>query len=117
MVSSQERRKLMQDFRHEPACVYALLCKCVAGLLAIAGVALFGTQTDHSRDAEPTPQTRRQESASLSHSRSLYEERRARLGAPQNAGSASHAALAKPVSAACGPSVSVHRETPLHACE
>jgi len=49
----EERRKLMQEFKHEPAYVVAVILKCAAGLLIIAGVALFGAKTDPDRNASP----------------------------------------------------------------
>jgi len=49
----EERRKLMQEFKHEPAYVVAVILKCAAGLLIIAGVALFGAKTELDQNASP----------------------------------------------------------------
>lgn len=113
MVSSHERHKLMGDFRREPACVLALILKCVAGLLIIAGVALIGAQTDLSRDAAPgMPQARRHDSASLAQSKRLHEERRARFESRQNAGGAvMRSSLSNPANAANAPRTEARSES------
>lgn len=113
MVISHERRKLMRDFRREPACALALILKCVAGLLIIAGLALIGAQTNVSGDvAADRLHAQRHDSASLAHGKRLYEERRARFGSPQDSGKAMpRALLANPVNAAGGPRADAHQET------
>jgi hypothetical protein len=113
MVSSYERRKLMRDFRREPACALALILKCVAGLLIIAGVALIGAQSDLSGDvATERLQAQRHDSASLAHSRRLYEERRARFESRQNAaGAVMRSSLSNPANAASAPRTETRSET------
>jgi len=105
MVSSHERRKVMRDFRREPACALALILKCVAGLLIIAGVALIGAQTDVSGDvATERLHAQRHHSALLAHDRRLYEERRARFESRQNAGGpVMWSSLSNPANAASAP--------------
>ena len=113
MVSSHERHKLMRNFRREPACVLALMLKCVAGLLIIAGVALIGAQTDLSGDvAADRLHAQRHDSASLAHGKRLYEERRARFESRPNAGGAvMRSSLSNPANAASAPRTEARSES------
>lgn len=105
MVSSQERQKLIRQYRHEPVCVLGLMLKCIAGLLIIAGVALIGVQTNP--DAQTVAhglQQQRQDSASFKHGRTLQDEETARFAAQQNgSGMAVRSSLSSPVSTAGAP--------------
>lgn len=84
MVSSHCRRKLRREFRREPACVIALMAKCVAGLLIIAGVALFGAETNLNGDGGANRlQVQHHHRPSLAQTKRLYDERRARFASRQ----------------------------------
>ena len=85
MVSQHERERLTEAFKREPLTGTAVILKCVAGLLVVAGLAIVGAQTD-TTDATTTAtnQQRRQshDKASVAHSRTLYQERQSRLESP-----------------------------------
>lgn len=86
MVSPRERAKLLQDFRHEPASVTALLLKCAAGLFIVASVALIGVSTDRNRDATTlNVQAQRSDSTSPAERRKFYQEQRAPSRVPEDA--------------------------------
>jgi hypothetical protein len=86
MISHHERKRLTEAFNREPVTGAAVILKCVAGLLVVAGLAIVGVQTD-ATDATATAanQQRRQspDKASVAHSKTLYLERQTRLGAAQ----------------------------------
>ena len=86
MISHHERKRLTEAFNREPVTGAAVILKCVAGLLVVAGLAIVGVQTD-ATDATATAanQQRRQsqDKASIAHSKTLYMERQTRLGAAQ----------------------------------
>ena len=86
MISHHERKRLTEAFNREPVTGAAVILKCVAGLLVVAGLAIVGVQTD-ATDATATAanQQRRQspDKASVAHSKTLYLERQTRLGAVQ----------------------------------
>jgi len=86
MISHHERKRLTEAFNREPVTGTAVILKCVAGLLVVAGLAIVGVQTDVT-DATATAanQQRRQsqDKASIAHSKTLYMERQTRLGAAQ----------------------------------
>jgi hypothetical protein len=46
MVSQHEREKLTEAFKREPLTGAAVVFKCVAGLMVVAGLAVVGAQTD-----------------------------------------------------------------------
>ena len=82
MVSQHERERLTEAFRREPLTGAAVVFKCVAGLLVVAGLAVVGAQTD-TTDATATaanqPRSQRYEKASIAHGKALYQERQTRL--------------------------------------
>ena len=84
MISHHERKRLTEAFNREPVTGAAVILKCVAGLLVVAGLAIVGVQTD-ATDATATAanQQRRQsqDKASIAHSKMLYQERQTRLQA------------------------------------
>jgi len=86
MISHHERKRLTEAFNREPVTGAAVILKCVAGLLVVAGLAIVGVQTD-TTDASATAtaanQQRRQsqDKASIAHSKMLYQERQTRLQA------------------------------------
>ena len=89
MISHHERKRLTEAFNREPVTGAAVILKCVAGLLVVAGLAIVGVQTD-ATDATATAanQQRRQspDKASVAHSKTLYLERQSRLGAAPTIG-------------------------------
>ena len=90
MISHHERKRLTEAFNREPVTGAAVILKCVAGLLVVAGLAIVGVQTD-ATDATATAanQQRRQsqDKASVAHSKMLYQERQTRLEAAPPIGS------------------------------
>ena len=86
MVSQHERQRLTEAFKREPLTGAAIVLKCVAGLLVVAGLAIIGAQTD-TTDATATAanqlRPQRHEKASTAHSKTLYRERQARLAPTQ----------------------------------
>ena len=90
MISHHERKRLTEAFNREPVTGAAVILKCVAGLLVVAGLAIVGVQTD-ATDASATAanQQRRQsqDKASVAHSKMLYQERQTRLEAAPPIGS------------------------------
>ena len=74
MISHHERKRLTEAFNREPVTGAAVILKCVAGLLVVAGLAIVGVQTD-ATDATATAanQQRRQsqDKASVAHSKML----------------------------------------------
>jgi hypothetical protein len=79
MMNASERNKLMDDFKDEPLYALALVLRCGAGLLIIALVAFIGIQTGLEDSESRYVPTTRHESPSISHSRALYEQRRAQF--------------------------------------
>ena len=68
----------------------AIIMKCVAGLLVVAGLAIVGVQTD-ATDTIATAANQQllagQDKASIAHSKMLYQERQTRLEAAPPIGS------------------------------
>ena len=93
MISHHERKRLTEAYNREPVTGAAVILKCVAGLLVVAGLAIVGVQTDatDATDATATAanQQRRQsqDKASVAHSKMLYQERQTRLEAAPPIGS------------------------------
>jgi len=82
MISHQERKRLTEAFNREPVIGAAVILKCVAGLLIVAGLAIVGAQTDTIDVATTTAANQARQShdrASVAHSRALYQERQTRL--------------------------------------
>ena len=50
MVSQQERTRLVEAYKHEPVYVAAVMLKCSACLLVLAGLAVIGAGMDPTRD-------------------------------------------------------------------
>lgn len=85
MVSQHESERLTEAFKREPLTGGPVILKCVAGLLAVAGVAVIGARSDTTdATAAAANQQRRQthEKASIAHSKTLYQKRQTRLQAP-----------------------------------
>ncbi len=90
MISHHERKRLTEAFNREPVTGAAVILKCVAGLLVVAGLAIVGVQTDATDEtATAANQQRRQsqDKASVAHSKMLYQERQTRLEAAPPIGS------------------------------
>lgn len=79
MVSHQERARLMEAFMREPIHVVAIILKCSACLLIIGGLAVIGRGTDTTATAANQLQWQRHENASVTQSRTLYQEHQSRL--------------------------------------
>ena len=87
MVSQRERIMLMEVFRRERITGAAILPKCVVGLLIIAGLAVIGTGTNTSDTfvtATNQPRWQQHENASVADSKSLDQERQARVEPAQS---------------------------------
>jgi hypothetical protein len=86
MVSQHERQRLTEAFKRETLTGAAIVLKCVAGLLVVAGLAVIEAQTDTS-DATATAasqlRSQKHEKASIAHSKTLYQERQTRLASTQ----------------------------------
>ena len=82
MVNQHEREKLTEAFKREPLTGAAVVVKCVAGLLIVAGLAVIGVRTD-TTDATATaanqPRSQGYEKASVAHGKTLYQERLMRM--------------------------------------
>jgi hypothetical protein len=82
MVSQREKTRLMQTFRHQPVTGVAVIIKCAAGLLVVAGLAFIGASAeDPEASAISASKLRRQqhETTAIAHSKTLYQERQARI--------------------------------------
>ena len=76
MISNDERNRLMRAYMREPDCAWAVVLRCAAGFAIIALIALIGFQgTSVDQDRAVWESTMATESAALSHSRQLYQER------------------------------------------
>ena len=115
----EERPRSMQELKHEPAYVVAVILKCAAGLLIIAGVALFGAKTDLDRNAFPDgAEVPRREHASLAHGKKLPEERQSRLESSRDAsGTVIRSAHSDPAVSAKVPEPPVDEGTPSRGSE
>jgi hypothetical protein len=80
MVSQQERARLVEAYKNEPVYVAAVIAKCSACLLILAGLALIGGGIDSTGD-DPgrSQQAQGRESAPASLSRTRLQEPRAHL--------------------------------------
>ena len=82
MVSQHEREKLTEAFKREPLTGAAVVIKCVAGLLVVAGLAIVGAQTDKT-DATATtasqPPSQGYQKASMAYGTTLFQERQTLL--------------------------------------
>jgi len=87
MVSRRERTKLMEAFRREPITGVVTLLKGAAGMFVVVSLAIIGEGTDPidttNAAANQLP-SQRHESVSVSHSRALYQERKARIDPTQS---------------------------------
>lgn len=84
MLSSVEKHRLIQDYRHTPAGIAAVALKCTAGLVAIAGLALIGAMTDMEEGTVgESAQAQHVRSAALAHAQQVLAERRARFESEQ----------------------------------
>ena len=75
MVSQHEREKLTEAFKREPLTGAAVVFKCVAGLIVVAGLAIIGAQPD---PADATATTASQP-PSLAYGTTLFQERQTLL--------------------------------------
>jgi len=82
MVSQHEREKLTEAFKGEPLIGAAVVFKCVAGLMVVAGLAVVGAQTDPA-DATATtasqPPSQGYQKASMAYGTTLFQERQTLL--------------------------------------
>jgi hypothetical protein len=82
MVSQHEREKLTEAFKRELFFGAAVVFKCVAGLLVVAALAVFGVQT-YTTDATTTtanqPLSQGYEKASMAYGTTLFQERQTLL--------------------------------------
>ena len=72
MVSQHERERLTEAFKRERLTAAAVVFKCVAGLLVVAGLAVIGVQTgttDATATAANQPWSQGYEKASIVHER------------------------------------------------
>jgi hypothetical protein len=92
VINSSERIRLIQQYRHQPACVLAVMLRAMGGLLLIVIVTVLGMQT-RSPDGPEDGDARHKmhERASVSHARQLYEERRANFQGRQKLSAVSSA--------------------------
>jgi hypothetical protein len=82
MVSQRERTRLMRAFRHEPATGAAVIIKCAAGLLVVAGLAAIGAGIENpetSAVAANKLRWQQHETTAIAHSQTLHQERQARI--------------------------------------
>ena len=82
MVSQRERERLTEAFKHEPLTGAAVVFKCVAGLMVVAGLAVVGAQTD-ATDATATtasqPPSQGYQNASMDYGTTRFQERQTLL--------------------------------------
>jgi len=84
MLSSMEKHRLIQDYRHAPAGIAAVALKCAAGLTVVAGLAFVGTMTDMEEGTvRESAQVQHGRSAALAHAQQVLAERRARFESEQ----------------------------------
>jgi len=81
MVSQRERTRLMEAFKQEPATGAAIIIKCAAGLLVVAGLAVIGAGGDDAQTSAIAANKLRSqhETAAIAHSKTLYQDRHARI--------------------------------------
>ena len=81
MVSQHEREKLTEAFKREPLTGAAVVFKCVAGLMVVAGLAVIGAP--HTTDATATtasqPPSQGYQKASMAYGTTLFQERQTLL--------------------------------------
>ena len=82
MVSQHERERLTEAFKREPLTGAAVVFKCVAGLMVVAGLAVVGAQTDPA-DATATtasqPPSQGYQNASMAYGTARFQERQTLL--------------------------------------
>jgi hypothetical protein len=82
MVSQRERERLTEAFKREPLGGAAVVFKCVAGLMVVAGLAVMGAQTEPT-DATATigsePPSQGYQKASMAYGTTLFQERQTLL--------------------------------------
>ena len=82
MVSQRERERLTEAFKREPLTGAAVVFKCVAGLMVVAGLAVMGAQTEPT-DATATiasqPPSQGYQEASMAYGTRLFQERQTLL--------------------------------------
>ena len=82
MVSQRERERLTEAFKREPLTGAAVVFKCVAGLMVVAGLAVMGAQTEPT-DATATiaskPPSQGYQKASMAYGTTLFQERQTLL--------------------------------------
>jgi len=77
MVSQRERERLTEAFKREPLTGAAVVFKCVAGLMVVAGLAVIGAQTDPTDAAATTasqPLSPGYDKASMTYGKTLSQE-------------------------------------------
>jgi len=80
MLSSDEKYRLIQAHKDEPLLVAAVVLKCAACLLVIAGIAAIGVMSDAEQQGDAGRKlAQHRERASVVHAREVLEERRARF--------------------------------------
>lgn len=82
MVSQRERERLTEAFKREPLTGAAVVFKCAAGLMIVAGLAVMGAQTEPT-DATATigsePPSQGYQKASMAYGTTLFQERQTLL--------------------------------------
>jgi len=82
MVSQRERERLTEAFKREPLTGAAVVFKCAAGLMVVAGLAVMGAQTEPT-DATATnasePPSQGYQKASMAYGTTLFQERQTLL--------------------------------------
>ena len=90
MVSQRERTRLMEAFKHEPVAGAAIIIKCAAGLLVVAGLAVIGASADNpetSAIAANKVRWQQHEAAAVAYNKGLSQERQTRIE-PKKSGAA-----------------------------
>jgi len=80
VITSEERARLLEQFKDEPVYAFGLVLRCAAALLVIALTASIGVHMGIGRDVdELRAYTNRHVGSSIAHSRTLLEQRRLRF--------------------------------------
>jgi len=81
MVSQHEREKLTEAFKREPLTGAAVVFKCVAGLMVVAGLAVIGAPdtTDATATTASQPPSQGYQKASMAYGTTLFQERQTLL--------------------------------------
>jgi len=81
MVSQHEREKLTEAFKGEPLIGAAVVFKCVAGLMVVAGLAVIGAPdtTDATATTASQPPSPGYQKASMAYGTTLFQERQTLL--------------------------------------